>query len=181
MLEALTGARLRDEKFADVEDWFKYAEEKVDVLAKGIGGIQRPRFFKSNFTQTFDVGQFEQTEREKIQLARAVPMILQPNFIDEDALSDSILNLNDALVSKLQTLSVQFERGANQAVNYVPVRRAVGGIVPSGIYKIAGETVTAKLVLRRDDKEISRLTITAPKNEIAEKLMQAIIDTTQKK
>ena len=181
LLEALTGAKLREDKFVDVEDWFGYAEDKVELLAKNIGGIQRPRYFKSNYSKRFDVGQIEAEERKEIQPARAVPVILQPNFIDDDALSDNTLKLTDALITKLQTLSVQFERGTNQAVNYIPVRRAAGGISPSGKYTISADgMVTVKLVLWRDDKEIARLEVTADENKIVEELLQKIIEAAQK-
>ncbi len=174
LLEAMTGGKLRDDKFVDVEDWFKYAEEKVDDLAKGIGGIQRPRYFKSNFNaQSFDVGEINIKE-DKIPLGLPVPMILQPFLLDKTKFFDS-LGLSETLIPKLRELSINTKRGEQSAINYVPARQAKGGIIPSGLYIISGENVSVELVLRRDEQEIAKVKVEGTKNDIAEKLLQAII------
>lgn len=90
------------------------------------------------------------------------------------------MNLDETLISKLQNPSARFRSNTNQAVNYVPVSRAAGGIVPSGIYKIAGENVAVKLVLRQDDKEIARLEVKADKKEIVGKLLRVIVESARK-
>lgn len=173
LLEAMTGARLRDDRWVDVEEWFKYAEEKVDILAKDIGGIQRPRYFKSNFNaQSFDVGEVNPKE-DKIPLSPRVPMILQPVLLDKTQLFDS-LKLTEILIPKLRELSIRISRHQS-AINYVPARIAKGGILPSGLYTISGENVTVELVLRRDEKEIIKLEVKGTKNDIAEKLLQFIV------
>jgi len=172
LLEAMN-VKLREDRFLDVEDWFKYAEEKVEDLAKGIGGIQRPRYFKSNFNaQSFDVGEINSKE-DKIPVASPVPMILQPVLLDKTQLFDS-LNLTETLIPKLRELSVSTTRGEGSAINYIPARQAKGGIIPSGLYTVAGENVTVELVLRMDEKEVAKLEVKGTKNDIAEKLLSAI-------
>ncbi len=173
LLEAMN-VKLREDRFVDVEDWFKYAEEKVDNLAKGIGGIQRPRYFKSNFNaQSFDVGEVNRRE-DRIPLASPVPMILIPRLQDKEKFYDS-LELEEKLIPKFRELSISTTRGEQGAINYIPARQAKGGIVPSGLYTVAGENVTVELVLRMDEKEIAKLEVKGTKNEIAEKLLSAII------
>ncbi len=138
------------------------------------GGIQRPRYFKSNFNaQSFDVGEINIKE-DKIPLGLPVPMILQPVLLDKTQFFDS-LGLSETLIPKLRELSINTRRGEQSAINYVPARQAKGGIIPSGLYIISGENVSVELVLRRDEQEIAKIKVEGTKTDIAEKLLQAII------
>ena len=107
-------------------------------------------------------------------------MILQPRLLDKEKISDT-LNLEEFLISRLRESSANTERGEQTAINYIPARTAKGGIIPSGLYTISGENVTVELVLRRDEKEIAKLEVRGAKNDIAEKLLQAIISASQGK
>ncbi len=99
LIEAMTTNKgLRDGKFLDVEKWFASAEDKVENLAKGIGGVQRPSFFKSNFAKTFDIGRVEREEQLLLPLAQRVPLILQPELREAGKFTDK-----ERLTEKLET------------------------------------------------------------------------------
>jgi hypothetical protein len=85
------------------------------------------------------------------------------------------------LISSLRELSTNTSRGEQTAINYIPARAAKGGIIPNGLYTISGENVTVELVLRRDEKEIAKLEVKGTKNDVAEKLVRAIITASQGK
>ncbi len=176
LLEAMSGAKLRDDKFVDVAEWFIYAEDRVDDLSKGIGGIQKPRFIPSNDAKTFDVGMLETEDKKNIPLASPVPIILQPEFSEKDAYSDERLRLRDKLETKFRELSTATKRGESSAINYLDAKKAPKGLIPRGDYTIANGIVTVKFVLVRDEKTVGQpFTIEGAENEIVEKLVQAII------
>jgi WD40 repeat protein/uncharacterized caspase-like protein len=176
LLEAMTGAKLYDGQYVDVEEWFKYAQEKVEDLARGIGVKQSPRSFKAESTQSFYVGRIDIKE-DQIPLARPVPMILEPSLSNTAERFDT-LSLEDTLILKLLERSKSSNHDEQGAINFVAARRAKGGIIPSGDYTVSGEDVTVNLVLLLDGKPIGKLEVKGTKNDIADKLFNAIIRET---
>ncbi|MEZ5426930.1 MAG: caspase family protein [Pyrinomonadaceae bacterium] len=182
LLEAMSGASLREEKFLDIEDWFGYAEDRVEDLARGIGGVQKPRYFKSNYSKRFDVGELGQTERRQIPLTQPVPVILQPRFLDKEKLYDS-LNLSDRLAERFRELSYRTERGAEGLeMNYIGAGKLTGGFSPSGLYQVAADgKISVELTIQRDNQQIDRIKVEANSgNDLIEKLVQTIVRSTIK-
>lgn len=182
LLAAMKGEKLRDDKYVDVEDWFKYAENKVEDLAKGIGGIQRPRYFKSNFnTQSFDVGRFETAEQKDVPLARPVPLILQPELREEGRRTDKE-RLTEKLEVKLNEASFVTTRGAGAAINYVKATNAANGLSPRGSYTISSDgKITVEIALVRDEEEIAKVRVEGTRENIIGKLVQAVTSAAQGK
>jgi len=174
LLEAMSGAALREGEYVDVEDWFGYAEDRVEELAMEIGGVQRPSYFKSNFAKRFDVGRLNESERQRIPLATPVPVILQPQLLDRDRLFDSI-KLSESLATELRAWSLNTIRGGSAAnINFVPVSGISGGLTPSGLYKVTGELVEVEIALRQGDRTVETIRIKAAKSEIAKKIAEAV-------
>lgn len=182
LIEAMTtGSVLRDGKFLDVENWFAFAEDKVETLAKGIGGIQRPSFFKSNYAKTFDIGRIEREEQKLIPLAQRVPLILQPELREKDKFTDKE-RLTEKLEIKLLEQSASSARGEVAAVNYIKATTAANGLSPRGFYTVnADGTITIDVSLVRDEEELSKVKVTAGKDEIIEKLLHEIVKAVQNK
>jgi len=180
LIEAMTNDKnLRDGKFLDVEKWFASAEEKVETLAKGIGGVQRPSFFKSNFAKTFDIGRIERDEQKLLPLAQRVPLILQPELRETGKFTDKE-RLTEKLEVRLLEQSASNVRGESAAINYIKATTAANGLSPRGFYALnADGTVTIDVSLIRDEEEIAKLKVTAAKEEIIEKLLQEIIKAVQ--
>lgn len=173
LIEAMTNDKgLRDGKFLDVEKWFASAEDKVETLAKGIGGVQRPSFFKSNFAKTFDI---EREEQLLLPLAQRVPLILQPELREAGKFTDKE-RLTEKLEIRLLEQSASNVRGEGAAVNYIKATTATNGLSPRGFYALnADGTITIDVSLVRDEEEIAKVKVTTAKEEIIEKLLQEII------
>jgi uncharacterized caspase-like protein len=180
LIEAMTNDKgLRDGKFLDVEKWFASAEDKVETLAKGIGGVQRPSFFKSNFAKTFDIGRIEREEQLLLPLAQRVPLILQPELREAGKFTDKE-RLTEKLEIRLLEQSASNVRGEGAAVNYIKATTATNGLSPRGFYALnADGTITIDVSLIRDEEEIAKVKVTAAKEEIIEKLLQEIIKAVQ--
>ncbi len=180
LIEAMTNDKgLRDGKFLDVEKWFASAEDKVENLAKGIGGVQRPSFFKSNFAKTFDIGRIEREEQLLLPLAQRVPLILQPELREAGKFTDKE-RLTEKLEVRLLEQSASNVRGEGAAVNYIKATTATNGLSPRGFYTFnTDETITIDVSLIRDEEEIAKVKVTATKVEIIEKLLQEIIKAVQ--
>lgn len=175
LLEAMSGAALRDGEFVDVEDLFGYAEDRVEELAAEIGGVQKPSYFKSSFAKRFDIGRLDSIARQRIPLAPPVPVVSQPQILDRESLFDSI-GLSEMLAAELRALSVIALRGGETAsINFVPVTRISGGLTPSGLYGVDGDLVSVEIALRKDGNLVDRIKVSGSRKEIAAKLARAII------
>ncbi len=174
LIEAMTvDTVLEDGRFLDVEKWFNYAENKVEDLAKGIGGIQKPSFFKGE-SKPFAVGRIENEERKSIQPARKVPLILQPELREAGKFTDKE-RLTEKLETGLMEQSIVSNRGESNALNYIKATNASNGLSPRGSYIVSGDQITVEITLVRDEEEIVKFKVEGTKTDIAEKLLQAII------
>ncbi len=179
LLEAMTlNNRLRGEKFLDVEKWFGEAGERVEELAKSIGGIQRPYYIKLNTdkeaVRNFDIGYFDAPEKEKIPLAQPMPVILQPLFFEKGTFqSDERLRLSDKLEMLLS--NPPENRSGQSSVKYVNAKKSPKGLSPRGEYTVVNGLVTVEVGLLRDEKPIAIFKVEAAENEIAKKVADEII------
>ncbi len=181
LIEAMTvDTVLESGRFLDIEKWFGYAENKVEDLAKGIGGVQKPYFFKGE-SKTFAVGQIEGDERKSIQPARKVPLILQPALRVKDQETDDE-DLTEKLEKRLLELSLVSARGENSALNYIKATKAANGLSPRGFYTVnADGTITAEVSLVQDKKVLGKVKVTGKKEEIIGILITEIIKAAQQK
>lgn len=141
LLEGIRGAALRDDEFVDVNKLFQYAQERVPVLATGIGGIQTPVTFSPNGSQSFDIGQLTDDERKKIPISEIRPVYIQSNFQDDDEMSD-VLGLGKKVD---ELLSDEAARGVAAPVIFVPVRDYPDGCQLVGRYKKENDVINLKL------------------------------------
>lgn len=180
LLDAMTvDSKLREGRFLNVETWFASAEDSVEDLARGIGGIQRPRFFKSAEAQSFDIGRIESDERRQIPMVRRVPLILPPELREKGKRTDAE-RLTEKLEAELIRRSFAAPRGDSGAINYVNASRAANGLTPRGEYVIDGDIITVDVSLIRDEVEIATLRVSGPREEIAAKLLTAMIEALNK-
>lgn len=159
LLQAMKGAALREGQFADVETLFQYAADHVPELARGIGGIQRPIIAAPTGT-SFDVGQFDEKEKQAIPLAIVKPLILRPILINPDEGTDN-LGLIPALRKRLNEESYATIRGgvSQPSIVYVDADEMPSAVRPSGTYTVEGNRVKVKLVLSRDGQKLTHLEI----------------------
>jgi WD40 repeat protein len=141
LLEGIRGAALRDNEFVDVNKLFQYAQERVPILATGIGGIQTPVTFSPNGSQSFDIGQLNEEDREKIPISEIRPVYIESNFQDDDEMSD-VLGLGKKVD---ELLTEEAARGVMAPVIFVPVREYPDGCQLVGRYKKENDVINLKL------------------------------------
>ncbi|MBV9242409.1 MAG: hypothetical protein JO314_10410 [Acidobacteria bacterium] len=174
-----TDKGLRDGHFVDVENWFTYAEDEVEQLARGIGNIQKPSFFKSTASKSFDIGRIDADEQRRLPIAQAVPLILKPELRSTDFTDKE--HLSDRLEAKLIELSVATGRGNLAPINYIRASSAANGLSPRGFYTISGDTISVEISLIRDENEIAHIKVVGTRDDIIDKIVAEITRSAAKK
>ena len=172
LLQGMSGVALREGEFVDVAGLFRYAEDAVSNLAAGLGGVQRPRIAAPS-GQSFDIGQMQVADRAKIQLAKALPLVLRPNLVDADQGFDS-KGITPTLTKLLREEGALVTRGKASLV-FIEGDEMAGAIRPSGIYTIQGDKISIRLVLVRDGEPIKRLNVEGAVGDM-QKLVADLVD-----
>lgn len=173
LLKGMKGPALRDDKLVDISRLFRFAREEVEQLAKNVDKMQKPIIFAPN-DDSFDVGQLNLEDKQKIALAAPKPMILRPRFLDSQA-GDDTIDLMKTVRELLRDETFVTGRGATEpALIFVDDDEFPGGIRPTGGYTIEGNKVTVTLRLRRDGIDIFSAPVTGTKDEVAAKVIEAI-------
>ncbi len=178
LLKAMKGASLRDEKFADINLLFTYAQETVPTLAENIGGIQRPIVMTPErpgiFGErgSFDIGMFTADEMKEIKLAISKPFILRPTLIDIDENYDKM---------ELTSLLRGVLREAEASLAFVDADEMIDAVRLSGSYTTRGNTVLVTLRLTRNNVPLGKsLTIEGKledKEQLIKKIVAALVKT----
>jgi hypothetical protein len=183
-----TDGKLRLKQFLDVEMWFSGARDRVEDLAKGIGGVQQPSYFSSCSAcsdaeklysmGSFDIGRVGEEERRQIPLASRVPIIMEPFLFEKKKDSDEV-NDTEGLTEKLETRlleeSLVYARGKRNAINYINAKNATNGISPNGFYTISGDQITVVVSLVQYKKTFATVTAVGTREDVIEKLIKEIV------
>jgi len=192
LLEGMTiDGKLRDGRFLDVEKWFGGARDRVEELAKGIGGVQQPSYFRpcsdsgsacsdasqSGSAGSFDIGRIDDDERKMIPLASRVPLILEPFLFEKTDTNDIIdtEGLSEKLETALYEQSIDYARGTAAPINYINAKKAANGISPNGFYTVNGDQVTIEVSLSRDKKLLAKVKATGTRADVINKLVREIL------
>ncbi len=159
LLQGMRGPALRQEQFVDISQLFQYAVDEVPQLAQHIGGIQRPRIAAPRGS-SFDIGQLTATDRARIPLHAAKPLLLHPVLLNSTAQLDD-LDLSRALRERLRDVSYAAARNEAPAlpVVYVNASELTGAIQPSGTYRVDGDRILVHLVLAANGKVLQKLQV----------------------
>ncbi|RYZ61993.1 MAG: hypothetical protein EOO14_03595 [Chitinophagaceae bacterium] len=103
LLQALKGARLKENRFVDVNMLLEYARDEVPRMAEGIGGIQKPQLLLPK-SGSFDLGIIKEEDRQRIPLASIKPVFVRATLFEESKKRD-VLRLSSAVNDKLNELS----------------------------------------------------------------------------
>jgi WD40 repeat protein len=185
LLRGFKGARLRENEYADIGGLFNYAQDEVPQLARNIGAVQQPQAMTPDDGSPFDIGRFTAVEQELIILPSPNPLILRPTLLNPDAISDN-LNLRPVLQQALIEASYAPIKVNETSIVFVDASQMPDAFVPAGLYTIAGDKVTIKLKLTRNNESISTFTVEGSvadeqsKTALIQKLVDAIRAETQK-
>lgn len=179
LLEGMSGASLEEVYgFVDVQTLFRYAENRVEKLAVGFGGIQRPKNAVPS-GKTFVIGQMMPSAQKQIsdKLPKEKPYVLRPSFGSREDNFDH-LDLNNSLAKLLNDQNNPLlTKGGDGILVYLNEDFYAGALKPTGFYTIQNGIVTVRVSLYRDGQRISEpFEVTGNKEEIAEKLLAAIRD-----
>jgi len=175
LLLGMRGAALREDRFVDVSQWFDFATDEVPKLATDIGGIQRPVIATPRGGASFDVGQITTEDKPRIPLATVRPLFLQANFQDEVQLRDS-LKLTARVNEALRAVS---SRGQTATLVYVDTSDFPDAYAVSGLYRVDGSTVTARVSVFRSEKQVGSFTLTGATGDL-DKLVGAILSQAER-
>nr|WP_309719579.1 caspase family protein [Armatimonas sp.] len=140
--------------FVEVTPLFKHVEERVPVLAAGIGGVQRPQI-SSPKGSNFPFGELGEVEKKSIPLAVRKARVLEPTFLDENGLDS--LNLSEKVAALLREESDASARGGK--LLYVGKGALPGALKPSGLYRQEGEMLLLNVKLSRDGKVVQSIPV----------------------
>lgn len=185
LLEGMKGSKLREDQFADVSLLFNYAQDRVPVMAKNIGGIQRPLVIAPDVVRSsggntpatsgsFDIGKFTSEEQKLIVLSSPKPVILRPTLFNPAAKRDN-LKLSKIMEEQLRALSYASTRGGQNSIVYVEADEMTDAIIPSGTYTMEGETLTVSVVLYRNDQQVGKEITVSGKVSEKETLIKTLV------
>lgn len=177
LLKGMKGAALDRDEYVDVTTLFRYATDEVPLLARHVGGVQRPRIAAPR-ADAFPIGRLTHDDRARIRLTTAKPLLLRPFLIDADTLVDPLdltARLRDRLIAARDATA---PRAGGSAV-YLDVDDFPEAIRPSGIYRVTGDAVEVRLALGRDHQVASTLVVTGRRDDpddLAETLADALAE-----
>jgi hypothetical protein len=182
LLQAMSGARLRNGEYADVRSLFSYAEDTVVEMAKGIGGIQQPRIIAPTESRSFDIGQFTLEEKGKFALGKVKQLILQPKLFNKKLNFDN-LRISTLLAKALRNESSTTSRGNKEAkVVYVQADEMPDAITPAGAYEVNGDQIKVTLILVRNNNPFKSLIVEGTlknKEELVRRIVKAIVENAE--
>ena len=119
----------------------------------------------------------------KKSLAMLKPLILRPVLINAEKNRDT-LGLMAALRKRLRDESYAKARGdtAGPSAIFVDEEELPGAITPSGSYTVSGTRVVVKLVLSRDDKEVTSFQVEGSTEDLTglvAKIVEAILQASK--
>jgi hypothetical protein len=110
LLLGMKGAALDPAGLVDVDKLFSDAVERVETLARGIGGIQKPRKAVPG-GRSFHIGQLDDADRGRIVLQAPRPLLRRAR-VEEEALPRDKLGLGAAINARLWSMDAR-SRGAS--------------------------------------------------------------------
>ena len=165
LLKGMAGAKLREGEYVDVSGLFQYAADEVPQLARGIGGVQKPLVIAPRGT-SFDIGRLVEADRKALPLAKPQPLILRPLLSNAED-GDDNLKLAGLVRKQLADDSFITPRSTDITTVYVDADEMAGAVRPAGTYTVDGKKVSVRLVLKRDDKTLNKVTVDGSIDDLA--------------
>jgi hypothetical protein len=159
---------LRDEEFVDVGQLFGFAQEQVPLLAKDIGGIQRPEL-KVPERGSFDIGRLLPQDQEAIILSQKRPLVLRPRLEREDQPVD-VLGLTQLTTEALRARADV----AKAAFFFVGVEQASGAYRIAGRYRITGSRISVTVYVYRGPALTGQFTVEGREDRLEELALEIV-------
>ncbi|GAB4038378.1 WD40 domain-containing protein [Spirosoma gilvum] len=188
LLEGMRGAALRHEgedEFLDVEKWFTHVENRVPILAKDVGGIQKPYHKKGSHLGdsvpgqategSFSIGKVTESVKAKIHIANPKLILLVKNF-QEDTQFEDVLDLKSKVESALNDLIAAW--GSDAPILTMDVKAYPGAYTLNGRYRLQGEELSVSCTVFRTSVLVGDFIVTGTKSKLPD-LVQAVLTKAQ--
>jgi hypothetical protein len=147
-----------------VSDWFANAVHEVPVLAREIGGVQKPLVAEPSSTD-FPIGLLSAADREKIVLAAPKPQLT--GLLCEDADQEDPLGLSGPVREQLRAAGDVTHTDAMQVMYLDSTTDEIpGAMAPKLLYSVSGNDVSVRIRLVEDGKTVAEQTLRGTTGDI---------------
>ena len=183
LLQGIKGAALRrdGEEFLDVATWFTHVENQVPILAKGVGGIQKPFYRKGSHLAgsvpgqategSFDIGKVTESVKAKIHIAELKPVLLVKYFQEATEIDD-VLDLKSKVESALNDFIAS--RGSDAPMLTMEAKDYPGAYTLNGLYTLQGEALSVSCKVKKGSVSVGDFVVTGTKSKLPD-LVQAVL------
>jgi len=166
LLSGMAGQALVENQYVDVAKLFDFTGEQVPLLAKGLGGIQKPQIHRPSNGQSFLIGQLTSNELKNISVNKEKTILLR-SMIHQDRPPIDFLGISEMVNTQLKTLS---ESGEAEFV-FFQADKFEGSISITGIYKNKGTEIEVEIYIYQGATELATFTLKAATAEDLSKLI----------
>jgi len=166
LLSGMAGQALIENQYVDVAKLFDFTGEQVPLLAKGLGGIQKPQIHRPSNGQSFLIGQLTSNELKNISVNKEKTILLR-SMIHQDRPPIDFLGISEMVNTQLKTLS---ESGESDFV-FFQADKFEGSISITGIYKNKGTEIEVEIYIYQGVTELATFTLKAATAEDLSKLI----------
>lgn len=162
ILEGIKGSALLEGKYLDVVKLFQNAQERVPIIAAGIGGIQKPEAFSRTGSGSFYIGMMNDDDKMKIKLPIEKPMFLLSSFQDEKKPRD-VLGFGKLVDEALRNNAAQ-----NNLANIVFIEATdyPEAYTISGRYSLQNDEVVLNVIIYKGNEEAFSFSLTGKADDL---------------
>lgn len=154
-------AILEENKFLNVSNWFREAENTVGEIAKEVGTIQQPQIVSNN---NFNIGIVDEEVMSSIMLLKEKPMFTNCIFMNSDpSVADDDLNMSKLLSLKLTEMAAS---GKNSNIVFSNSTISSGGYFLTGLYSVAGDKISVTINLKNKNVVQYKFELSGTKNKL---------------
>lgn len=156
-------AILEENKFLNVSNWFREAENTVGEIAKEVGAIQQPQIVSNN---NFNIGVVDEEVMSAITLLKEKPMFASSIFINSNPfVADDDLNMSKLINLRLSEMAAM---GKNSKIVYTNSTLSTNGYSLTGLYIVTGDKVSITVNFKSNNVVKSKFEVAGSKDKLDE-------------
>ncbi|MEO5947377.1 MAG: caspase family protein [Chitinophagaceae bacterium] len=156
-------AILEENKFLNVSNWFREAENTVGEIAKEVGAIQQPQIVSNN---NFNIGVLDEEVMSGITLLKEKPMFTTSIFMNSDpSVADDDLNMSKLINLRLSEMAAM---GKNSKIVYTNSTGSTNGYSLTGLYIVTGGNVSITVNFKNNNVVKSKFELSGSKDKLDE-------------
>ena len=168
ILEALSGAALKNGRYVDVFTIMDHARERVPELAEHIGGIQTPQLLIPS-SGSFDIGILEEEDKSTIPLAASKTVYVKANLVHKKKYRDM-----DGLSTKLNEALNEASNSGMVEYIFINTDQYNNGCEITGGYESDSNGYSLDLTIICGEEELTHQLTAANQEELVAKILQIL-------